>query len=390
MTASLRIGVDGDALRTPLAGVGQYVHQLLQALLPLLPEAEIVLYSRLPAHALALPSSPCTVRREPNPAWRRVPSFAWLKTRGAALARADALDVFWAPRTLHPRLPPPVRTVATVHDLNHLVVPQTMHAATRWSHALWFRGDALRADAVVANSEGTAARLRALLGVRAHAVVAPGVGPRFRPCTAAERPAALAALEALGVRPPYLLSVATLEPRKNVSLVARAFVALRRRGELAGWQLVLAGARGWRDDALLRELQAAREYGVVVPGFVADQTMPALYALARALVCPSRYEGFGMPVLEARTCGTPVLVSDVPELREAGGERAIVVEPTLDAWREALRQAVHVPRHIEPDLAERCGWHRRARDFAVLLRALAAGREAARQPAAAAVGWGAE
>ena len=363
----LRIGIDGEALRTPLSGVGQYVLQLCRELETLWPDAQLFAYARLPADKLALPSARWTLRQEARAPLRRLPSFLWLKTRGAALCRRDRLDVFWAGRTLHPRLAAPVHTVCTVHDLNHLIVPDTMEAATLWSHRLWLRGDVARADCVLANSHGTARRVRERLQLAVHGVVLPGLTEAYRPLAESERQSALAALATLGVTPPYLLSVATLEPRKNVELLFRAFVDLKRRGGLPGYSLVLAGARGWQDEALARTLRDAQAEGVVLPGFVPDALMPALYAQAKALVFPSRYEGFGMPVLEARACGTRVVIANSPELREAGGAHAVVVEPNFEGVREGLRHAARLPPLVEPGLAERNSWRQRAALLATLM-----------------------
>src|SRR6266571_2048114 len=177
----MRLGIDGEALRLPLSGVGHYVHRLCTELERLWPQAEFFAYARLGAERLALPSPRWQLRQEPHEALRRLPSFLWLKTRGAALCREDHLDVFWAGRTLHPRLPRSVRTVSTVHDLNHLLVPQTMEWPTRASHRLWFGGDLACADIVLANSRGTAQRLRERLGIVADDVVLPGVHEHFRP-----------------------------------------------------------------------------------------------------------------------------------------------------------------------------------------------------------------
>jgi len=133
----LRLGIDGEALRRPLSGVGQYVFRLCEELDALLPvDTQLFVYARIGAERLALPSPRWQLRREPNPALRKLPSFLWLKTRGARLCREDRLDVFWAGRTLHPRLAGGVRTVCTVHDLNHLIVPGTMEWPTRLSHRL--------------------------------------------------------------------------------------------------------------------------------------------------------------------------------------------------------------------------------------------------------------
>lgn len=369
-----RVGLDGEALRRPLSGVGQYVLHLCEELERLWPEARFFAYARLGADELALPSARWTLRREPVPALRRLPSFLWLKTRGAALARADALDVFWAARTLHPRLRG-VHTVSTVHDLNHLLVPETMQRATRWSHALWFEGDVASADVVAANSRGTADRLLDTLGVEAQAIVRPGVDAAFAAAARAAAPDARAALAALGIAAPYLLAVGTLEPRKNMAALLDAFLALRRdNGVLARHRLVLVGARGWQNRALGARLEAARAEGVVLPGYVPDALLPALYAGADALVCPSLYEGFGMPVLEARACGTPVVVSDVPELREAGGPQAVVVQPHAAGVAEGIQRALYGPRPCESGVAEAHAWRASA------LRLAEALQPAARSP----------
>jgi glycosyltransferase involved in cell wall biosynthesis len=370
---ALRVGLDGEALRLPLSGVGRYVHHLAVELERLWPQARFFAYARLGADALALPSPRWTLRREPVPALRRLPSFLWLKTRGAALARADALDVFWAARTLHPRLPG-VHTVSTVHDLNHRLVPETMQRATRWSHALWLDADVRCAQAVVANSRGTAERLRATLGVEAQAVVRPGVDAGLAAAAHGVSPVQREALGALGVVPPYLLAVGTLEPRKNVGALLDAFLALRADGLLAGHRLVLVGARGWQNRALAARLEAARGQGVVLPGYVSDDLLPAVYAGADALVCPSLYEGFGMPVLEARACGTPVVVADVPELREAGGLHAVVVAPDAAGVAAGIRRTLDAPRVHEDGVARVHSWRLAGVRMAHVLRPPPPGR----------------
>src|SRR5260370_1715445 len=122
---SLRIGIDGDALRAPLSGVGYYIFNLCRELDALLPEALFIAYSRLPAAAVLLPSPRWQLRSEPVVALRRLPSFVWLKTRCRAMCSSDRIDVFWAGRTLHPRLVGGVPTVCSVHYLNYLVLPET-------------------------------------------------------------------------------------------------------------------------------------------------------------------------------------------------------------------------------------------------------------------------
>jgi len=340
----LRIGVDGDALRTPLSGVGYYVFNLCSELEALLPEALFIAYSRLPPGEVLLPSSHWQLRSEPVAVLRYLPSFIWLKTRCRAMCASDALDVFWAGRTLHPRLAGGVRTVCTVHDLNHLVMPKTMQFQTRWSHRFWFRADLFAADCVLANSRGTAERIRSMVGAKVKDIVPPGVKPQFETRLSGHEIELPENLARLGVKRPYLLSVATPEPRKNLETVLRAYIDLKRSGMLSEHQLVLAGPSGWKNRALAQRLREARSFGLVQAGYVPEEFMPQLYAEADALVFPSLYEGFGMPVLEARIAGTRVVTSDIPELREAGDEHAIYVQPTFEGIKAGILHAIRLPK----------------------------------------------
>jgi glycosyltransferase involved in cell wall biosynthesis len=362
---SLRIGIDGDALRTPLSGVGYYIFNLCRELDALMPEASFIAYSRLSAVGVQLPSARWRLRTEPVAAFRRLPSFVWLKTRCPAMCASDKVEVFWAGRTLHPRLNGGVRTVCTVHDLNHLVVPETMQFQARWSNRLWFRGDIQAADCVLANSHGTANRIRAMVGAEVRDVVLPGVTPQFHISPSAGEMAISEKLSRLGVERPYLLAVATPEPRKNLDAVLRAYIELKREGKLGKHQLVLAGPTGWKNQALNQRLAEARAYRVVLAGYVPDDLMPMLYAGADALVFPSLYEGFGMPVLEARACGTRVVTTDISELREAGDEHVIYVQPTVEGIKTGILRAIDLPK---PPPAAGRSWNEAARVLARSLR----------------------
>lgn len=137
----------------------------------------------------------------------------------------------------------------------------------------------------------------------------------------------------------YLLSLNTLEPRKNLDHLVRAFAALVAQEQVPDLHLVLVGAKGWKTEALfaaLAESGIARDR-VILTGFVADADLAALYSGALGFVYPSLYEGFGLPPLEAMQCGVPVITSNTSSLPEVVGDAGILVAPTDE---EALAQAM--------------------------------------------------
>ena len=335
-----------------------------------MPDATFFVYSRFDANRLALPSSRWVLRQESISLLRKLPSFLWLKTRGMRLCQNDHLDLFWAGRTIHAGRRAASKTLITIHDFNHLLVPQTMQRSTRWSYRLWFDRDVRSADAVVVNSRGTSDRLQRFFGRVSDAVIQPGLASNFVPLTGFELVEAKVALASIGLIPPYLLAVSTREPRKNIEALVDAFVALRRQGDLPTHQLVLVGARGWQNAKLAAKIDAAASWGIVLPGYVPDALMPAVYALADMLVMPSLYEGFGMPVLEARSMGTPVVTTDVPELREAADNEAVLVEPTAASIAAGIGQVLLSAREGRATPLEEHRWIDSARLLAREMRRL--------------------
>jgi glycosyltransferase involved in cell wall biosynthesis len=136
-------------------------------------------------------------------------------------------------------------------------------------------------------------------------------------------------------------------------------------GELPGYELVLAGGPGWRDQRLrlLLEQRSAGENrtdSVKPLGFIDDAKLAHVYSGCEAFVFPSRYEGFGLPVLEARACGARVVATDIPEIREAGGDDVIYIQPTFEGIREGVRRAVTGARASQPSRELLTSWRRSA------------------------------
>ena len=345
-----------------LTGIGRYTYEICKGLDALFPDARFFVYSKQPVVVPAI-SDHWTYRVESSPQMRKLKISAWLKFRAGRLCEEDGIDVFWASGTLLPWFRSAVRTVSTVYDLNYLVAPESMARPTLWAHRLFFRRDVRKADRVCAISQGTADRLERRLGRKVDAVMPPAVGGSFAVVPQQEIDHTLAAL---GIHPPYLLALGTLEPRKNLDRLVRAFLDLKQAAEIPDHKLVLVGGKGWRDGALTRLLEESAGRDVLSLGYVSDEHLPALYGGADLFVFPSIYEGFGMPVAEALACGARVVCTDSPEIREAGGESPVYVEPTIEGIRRGILEALDTERR-SPAVRPRWTWEDSARILADLL-----------------------
>lgn len=266
----------------------------------------------------------------------RLPPLLWLKTRGWMLCWKDRLDVFWGTNAFLPTLPKRVRKVITVHDLCFQITPETYSIGHLWMNRLFFLKDVARADFVIANSRATAGRFREILGYLPP-VIYPAVGDCFTPRTGEE---ITQCLRTYGICQPYIFHAAAWEPRKNIERLIQAFLMLKDDGSFSHYTLVLAGSTAWKCRRIQALTARNRHNGVVSLGYVPDKHLPSLYSGADVFVFPSIYEGFGMPVLEARACGTRVVATDTPELREAGGKDAVYIQPTREGICDGILKAL--------------------------------------------------
>jgi glycosyltransferase involved in cell wall biosynthesis len=230
--------------------------------------------------------------------------------------------------------------VVTVYDLTFLRFPDRLPRSRRLYLRLLTGLSCHRARRIMAISQATADDLVALLNVPRERIdlAIPGIEPRFHPLPTAE---VEDWRQRRGLPDHYILCVGTLEPRKNLPMLLRAYAALPESDRCA-YPLVLAGGRGWMVEEIDRTIAECNlATSAILPGFIADEDLPWWYNAADAFVYPSLFEGWGLPVTEAMACGKPVIVSNVSSLPEAAGSAGLLLPPDdVSAWTEALGRCI--------------------------------------------------
>jgi glycosyltransferase involved in cell wall biosynthesis len=267
--------------------------------------------------------------------YRRLPFFLWQQT--AALRRLSAdwyLANFFLPLCM------PCKGAVAVHDLSFRAHPEYFPWTVAW-YMRWLTGLSVkRAHCVLTGSEFSRQELLHFYPVDKEKVVSVhySVAAEFQPAAdAVTTNVDQVTLTRYGVTPPYILALGNIHPRKNLARLLDAYLRLRQQDTDVPL-MVWGGLERWGSGELLEH---ARDAGVIITGFVAQEDLPALYRQAMMLVYPSLYEGFGLPPLEAMACGTPVITSDRTSLPEVVGEAALLVDPTdVEAIAAAMARLI--------------------------------------------------
>ncbi|AZA75216.1 glycosyltransferase family 4 protein [Chryseobacterium indoltheticum] len=339
----MRIGFDAFPLQKNPSGIGKYVMNIIEEIIKNIPDSNYFAYSNREV-ILSDYCNPKVKKREfYNGLYGKMPGKVWLKAFAGKHIKNDNLDFFISTTGFFPILPSNVKRIVMLHDFNAKLVPKTMGKMHYLTHLIYFEKDVLSADFVISNSLGTADKLFHYFKKKTDEIINPPVSAIYhqKPQNKIDE-----VLNRYKIKRDYILFVGNLEPRKNLTFVLNNFIELLEQKKISNVELVIVGLKGWNDTKIQVLLNKYSD-NVRALGYVSELDLPVLYSGAKVFVFPSLYEGFGIPVREALLSGTPVITSDIPELREAGSialhsDMVVYVDPA-----DAKNFKKHVIKYID-------------------------------------------
>lgn len=322
----LHVGINGRSIFRQMTGVQHYAREVTRALLSLpVNDISFSVFAGREGRSGSETTMPLATSfcRADSP----LKGMVWEQTLLVRMAKRAGIDVLFSPANVAPVLPV-VPSVVTIHDLAFLLFPEYFSRTFAIYYRTLIPKVVRQAAAIITDSESTCADLQSHLGVPREKinVIPLGVSPGFRRAVSKEEKDDVRKRHSLPDK--YFLSISSLEPRKNLKGVLAAYRLLpeeiTRRHKLV---IVGAGNRVFANPGLATMLGQMQPGSVVTPGYVPGEDLPAIYRLATALVYPSFYEGFGLPVLEAMAAATPVITSNCSSLPEVAGRAAMVIDP---------------------------------------------------------------
>lgn len=320
----MRIAIDTTAMPVQRVGAGNYILNLACKIVENIGQNECVIFTNARAmhDFMAIKSRATFISLTGNSRFQRI---LWEQFRLPALVRSNRVDLLHSPHYTVP-LVLDCKSVVTFHDMTFFIYPQMHKTYKNIFFRTMMRLSAKRADAIIADSESTRQDILRILKIAPSrvTVVPLGVLPNYRPVLQTQMIEVIRHKYKLPER--VILYVGVLEPRKNLLMLVRAFKKLVHRG--LPHSLAIVGRKGWMYEELFRSITRLElQDRIIFTGYVPEEELPLFYNIADVFVYPSVYEGFGLPVLEAMACGTPVVTSNVSSMPEIVGETGILVNP---------------------------------------------------------------
>jgi len=318
----MRIGIDINPLLRTMTGFGRYLYNILVELLAL-PESKKDKFYLYSARRRRLLPPENFILREGSGLLSNSGTL-WLQTKGLSMMKKDQIDVYWGTQDIIPfGMGKQIKKILTVHDLVWHYYPKTMTYYNLLVNSIYLKRSIQIADCIVTPTNAIKQEIVSVFDIEDEKikVIPEAVGSEFKPINKLNAKEVIRAK--YGIEESFLLSVGTLEPRKNYLTLLEGMNLLK-----TNLKLVIIGALGWKYRSILKYIESNRlEDKVILPGFVSDKDLILFYNACEIFITASVYEGFGLPVLEAMSCAVPIIASDIPAIREVAQDSAVYFEP---------------------------------------------------------------
>lgn len=364
----MRIAILADPIDDQTAGIHTYVRELVNALFTLETHHEFYIVKKYPDPKIDLQNQVLVGNKFKLGRFDPIRKFYSIPK----VLKEKKIDLVFEPAHFGPfNLPASIKRVTMIHDLTPISHPKLHPFLSSFLQRMFLKRILSKVDLILANSKNTAKDIGHYMpSFKSKIETIPlGLDPIYRP--EGER----GYLESRGIQSPYFLFVGTLEPRKNLSTLLRAFT-LYKKAVKDDTRLIIVGQVGWKAKPILNKIeQHPFRESIVKTDFIEKKYLPELYSHSLALIYPSVYEGFGLPVLEALACGTNVISANNSSLPEVGGHLAYYFDTLNPAAlfelmaEVALQNKETMRRRKEaPGYASRFSWENYAKRFVELMQ----------------------
>jgi len=356
------VAVDARTLTQTGKGIPRFLIETLREL-EKIPTLRLVLFSNRPLH----PDNTVSADTVIDYRWRKVPGTIWMMARLNRLAISAGADILWGPAHVLPLRTRSLRSVLTVHDLVHRIMPKSMSNWNRWVSGALVDRSIRRADRIVADSESTKRDVISSVRATAKDIEVIYLGTRKTPGNLA----VMSVSPNVNSRENYLFALGSIEPRKNIGGLLDCLELLREY--LPGISLTLTGAHHWKSADILGRINSCGFCTTV--GFLSDRDINKYMTRSRAFIMPSHYEGFGLPIIEAVSLA-PIIASDIPVFRELGAFIDGICfinfsEPQAAAEQiSAFLSSNPAPARFKPGAEEIFSWNGVAKRYAAVFTSI--------------------
>jgi glycosyltransferase involved in cell wall biosynthesis len=344
----LNIGINARFIQTKISGIGKYVLQLMRHI-PTFGNNHYYFYEygHVPIERPIKGDNIHYVIPKVYTKNRTLRIF-WEQMLFSRQVKKDKIKIFHGPSFMLPVFKP-CKSVITVHDLTFVHYPQGFNFSTRLYYKLFFRRSLENADMIIADSEATKKDLMQIYNIPVNKIqtIYLGVDEIFKNVTDKKKIKEVKRKYSLPEK--YFLFVGLLSPRKNVRRALKAFAQLHTEHKF-----VIVGNKGWLYEPIFKLIEDLNlKERVIFTKYADSEDLPAIYSCAEALIFPSLYEGFGLPIVEAMACGCPVITSNISSMPEVAGDAAILINPyNVEEIKNAMN-TIMINKKVRMDLIKK-------------------------------------